>query len=665
MRLKLSHRIALLVGIFVMLVVVGVGSGSIILSFNATKTEAVNGLMEASKQGANYIESQIKVCTDVLTQIADSISELTDNQQLNVLRNEASKLDYHDMAIVDLNGNAKYARSGKKVNLGDDVSVQRALKGEVCFSNVYMSESTNNAEIMYATPIKRNGSIIGALVGRKSATSLSEITEQMKYGKQGSAFILGEDGTFYAHRDRNLVLKQTNVINDIKANGIYKDLGNKIKELGNHKSGTYEYNLKGNKYIVSIISIPDTPWKLGLEAPESQITKKVDDLTKILIIIALSYITAGIVISIILGQYITKPIINVVSVIDKIAQYDMSSEYMDKASAYVKRRDEIGIMANATVKLQENLKKLAENIASSAEMIAASSEELTATSQQAVLSANEVSGAIQGIASGANDQASDTEKGAAKMEQFGAIIENDLMLMENLNKSTNEVEKLKNEGFMILEVLIDKTNDTNHTANDIKSIIIQTNESTKKINEASHMIQDLASQTNLLALNAAIEAARAGEAGKGFSIVADEIRKLAEQSNQFSDGIIRDIEELTAKSEQAVNAMEEVASNLKEQTESVNTTSSKFEGIANAIENLKSSISHLNQSGKEMGIKKDEMVGIIENLSAISEENAAGTQEAAASIEEQTASMSEIASSSESLSALAEEMQNSIAKFKL
>lgn len=664
MRLTLSKRITIFIGLLVLIVVGGIGLSSLYFSNKTTKSEAINGLKEASYQGANYIDARMQMRSSVLMQLANRICVITLEEQLNILSKEAKELGYLDMAVVDLNGKAKYAVSGEEADLSDRSYVQNALKGESCFSDVIISKVTNSAVIMFAVPIKVNGDITGALVGRRDGAALNEIVSKMTYGKNGYAFILSKDGTFFAYPDKKVVMDQENVISHSKNNGVFKNFGVEFKKLGTGNSGIINYNLKNSNKVVSIVPIPNTTWSLGLGAPEKQITAGVDVLKELLIILTIVFLIIGIIIAVLLGKSITKPIIYYVSVLDRMAQYNITHEFNKKAEGYANRKDEIGIMATAVDTLQANLKQLVGNIALSSEQIAASSEELSATCQQAVLSSNEVAGAIQGIASGASDQAGDTEKGALRMEELGKLIENDLKLMINLNDSTNEVEKLKNEGFETLKLLVNNTEATNLTATEIKNTITLTNESAKKIDKASQMIQNIASQTNLLALNAAIEASRAGEAGKGFSVVADEIRKLAEQSNTFSSEIMNDIKELTSKSEHAIDIMAEVNSNLLEQTDSVHITNSKFDGIAKAIEGLKQSINILNQSSQEMRIKKDEIVGVIINLSAISEENAAGTEEAAASIEEQTASMNEIANSSDSLSILAEEMHNGISKFK-
>jgi len=179
------------------------------------------------------------------------------------------------------------------------------------------------------------------------------------------------------------------------------------------------------------------------------------------------------------------------------------------------------------------------------------------------------------------------------------------------------------------------------------------------------MIRTISEQTNLLALNAAIEASRAGEAGKGFAVVADEIRKLAEQSNQFTKEISTVIGDLTGKTGQAVQTMQKVSNLVNSQSESVATTNGKFEDVAVSIEKIKTVIEDLYNLGNNMGEKKDEVINILQNLSAISEENAAGTEEAAAYLQNQTNSIYEVANSSEELAKLANKMQENVSKFNI
>jgi methyl-accepting chemotaxis protein len=346
---------------------------------------------------------------------------------------------------------------------------------------------------------------------------------------------------------------------------------------------------------------------------------------------------------------------------ENIASLDVSENISE---ALINRNDEIGMLANSFQRIIDNLRGFVKQISDTSEHLAISSKELTISSEQSAVSANEVAKAIEDIAQGATHQDMDTENGAKHINDLGELVENNEEFLRELNISTGEIDKLKDEGFEILRELIKNTESNNRATMNIQDVINSTNESAEKIEKASNMIRSIAEQTNLLALNAAIEAARAGEAGRGFAVVAEEIRKLAEESNGFTEDITAIVNDLSSKTQEAVATMDEVAKIAELQSKSVEETNNKFIGIANAIEKSNDVISFINKSGKEIMDKKDIIVEIIQTLSAISEENAAGTEEASASVEEQTATMTQIANASQILGELAFSMQESLSKFK-
>ncbi|QZY54915.1 methyl-accepting chemotaxis protein [Crassaminicella profunda] len=512
-------------------------------------------------------------------------------------------------------------------------------------------------------PITINGKVVGATGVDVSLEKLKEISDKINLFDTGYGVILSNEGKYVTHKKESLIGK----------NVLDLDMENKKEVIAAIKSGQHFHTMEKSKdnheesyiqYVPITIGKTKTAWSVATIVPVKEVTHKIDKLIQMLILISLLGLLILISIVYVISKKITDPIKVLSNIINRLSKYDLSFDQDSKATKYLNRKDEIGAITNALATMQMNFIDLIKNISDLSQQVAASSEELTATSQQSATAAEEIGRTIEEIAMGANDQAKNTEEGAVHINNLGELIENEQQFVNELNISTKEVDLLKNQGFEVLEDLVKKTKQSNAAAGEVNEVIINTNENAEKIENASQMIKNIAEQTNLLALNAAIEAARAGEAGKGFAVVADEIRKLAEQSNAFTEEIATIIGELTNKTEDAVKTMEQVGKIVASQSESVELTKEKFEGIDHAIEKMKHIIQNITASSKEMQDKKTEMIGIIENLSAISEENAAGTEEASASVEEQTASIEEIANASESLAKLAEEMQEGITKFK-
>lgn len=381
----------------------------------------------------------------------------------------------------------------------------------------------------------------------------------------------------------------------------------------------------------------------------------------LLSVIALGALLSAV--SYLFASRLAKPIIAITEVVEQLATLDFSFDEKSEAVKYINRGDEIGVMIRSVKKMRDNVADFISKTSAATEAVAASSEELTANSQQSATAAEEVAKTIEDIARGASDQAMDTENTANNIEQLADLLQDNFQYMTELNAASEKIVSQKDAGFEILKELIVKTQNVNGSADNVYDIILSNDESAKKIETASTMIQSIADQTNLLALNAAIEAARAGEAGRGFSVVADEIRKLAEDSNRFTGEIKTVIAELKSKSELAVSKMDNVKAIVNEQSLSVKETEAKFEGISEATELVKSVVMKLNTSAELMAANKDNIIELVQNLSAISEENAAGTQEASASMEQQAATIEEIANSGESLASIAQDLQKLIAQF--
>ena len=447
--------------------------------------------------------------------------------------------------------------------------------------------------------------------------------------------------------------------------------GQAYEDVTNGKTYIGEANILGEDYYTAYQPMKDQQGEtIGLlfvgvpvAASENFIqshSRKLGSATFFIILLGFIFAIGS---SFIIGKNLTEPIIRISKEVEQMASYDLRKDQNNQLMTLLKRKDEIGSIANSVANLQQNFIDIITRVTTTSNEVASSSERLSTTSQQSTLASDEVARAVEQIARGAAEQATDTEKAASTVNEIGILIKANERYVGALNASADEIDEQKNEGFSLLDELVKKTEESEKATKVIFEVIRETNQNAEKIEEASVMIQNIADQTNLLALNAAIEAARAGEAGRGFAVVAEEIRKLAEQSTGFTGDIKVMIEELKNATGEAVTAMGEVDRLMGDQTKGVFNTQEKFKMIALAIESTKNSIEAISKSEKEIGNKRDELIGIVQGVSATAEENASSTEQSSASIEEQVAGMQEIANASSYLAELAEELNGLIERF--
>ncbi len=651
MKLNLSKRIGGIVGVLVLTISLTIGLIAISYSSAALINQQEKSMQLLANEGANQIKEIINTQLQVLNEVGSTTTMVSMSWELQrqALTSTVNRLGFLDIAVVLPDGTAQYVITGETSSLGDKEFIQKAFKGEADVSDISIDQETKKPVIMYAAPIKAYGVVAGVLVGIKDGTELNDITDQMGLGERGYAYIVTLDSTILSHPNRDLVLTQTNVYNEIDTNGSLKTFGIALKKLGMQKTGIIKYSYDSEMRLSAMAPIPNSRWTLGVGNYEKDVLESMNNLTKFLLAITGLVLILGIIAGGLVGRFISNPISRILDSVERMSRYDFTTNLSKRDSKIIKRADEIGTIAKAVMKMKENITALVQVVAENSQQVAVSSEELTSIAGQSAISANEVAGTIEEISRGAYDQAKETETGSANIHALSQLITKEQKYVYELNESLNQVNSLKDMGLAAIKDLNQKNSESGKATIGIFEVIMETNKSAVKIESASNMIKNIADQTNLLSLNAAIEAARAGETGRGFAVVADEIRELAEQSKRFTEEIALIIRDLSAKTETSVKAMESVTVIMDFQTVSVNNTSDKFEGINNAIEKMKSVIDNLNDAGKEMESMKQEIVAVMENLSAISEQNAAGTQESSASVQAQTSSIQEIANASKSL----------------
>ncbi|SHI76966.1 methyl-accepting chemotaxis protein [Lutispora thermophila] len=625
--------------------------------------EAEKALKSLSFEAAKLVETRVETQMKTLNMISmrEDIKTMDWTAQKAVIENQVKATNFIDIGVVQPDGKAYYA-DGSTIDLSDKDYVSKALKGEANVSDLFISNITNDIVFMYATPIERDGKVVGALIGSRSWKALSDIIQDLGYGDSGYAYMINNSGTVVAHPDNQKVLDQRNAIVEAKNDPSQASVAQLFEKILKEKEGISSYSYQDKDLYAGYAPVRGTNWIMIITADKSEVLYEAVQLQKFTIVFVTIVIIIAIVLVYIIGSSITKPIIFAAKHSEKIAALDITQ---DVPQFYINKKDEIGALSKAIQTITYSLRDIIGQISDSSQQVSTASEELTATSQQSAKVAEEISKTIEEISRSATDQAKNTEEGANKAFLLGKSIEKDQEHMNDLNEAVKRVEEVVEKGLEEVDNLYRITEESSEAIREIYDIILKTNDSSNKIGEASGVISRIAEQTNLLALNAAIEAARAGEAGRGFSVVAEEIRKLAEQSSASTKMIDGMVNELQSNSKSAVLTMEKVSDISRQQRSSVINSREKYMSISQAMSEAMSALDKLIISGQDMQNMKNEILCTLESLSSIAEENSASTEEMTATLEEQTASIEEIAYASESLSNLAQSLQSIIMRFKV
>ena len=363
---------------------------------------------------------------------------------------------------------------------------------------------------------------------------------------------------------------------------------------------------------------------------------------------------------------IMKRLINGIAEVEanlqKVADGNLGIEV---AEDILKRKDEIGNLANSTQMLNQSLTQIVASIMESATQLDVSANNLDTMSGQSRQTTGEVSKAIQAIANGINTQAEETINVSDSIKNMGEEIGHISEQIQYIKENAAKIDISGKEANHTISELEAYNNETLQSVEHISIQAAKTDESVNYIKNAVQIITGIAEQTNLLSLNASIEAARAGESGKGFAVVAKEIQALAQQCNQSAKEIHDISNHLVDNSSLTVDAVKAVRKNVDNQNSMLLSTKSAFENINQMLEHSDKAIKEINEKINTLNNEKEHIIESAQSLSDVAQANAVATEETTASVEEMDASSQELEEAAKLLMDVTVGLKNAINQFKV
>lgn len=477
-------------------------------------------------------------------------------------------------------------------------------------------------------------------------SALTDLLSNLQIGKKGEVRVITKDSVIVHDGDSSLIETKSFI-------------GIEDERLKSDSTSFLVEDEQGVTQLVVYRQLKTTDWRVIGYAPERDFVSATDKLLYVTGGVLLFAVLVAILIGLYLFRVIGKPLEKLCTLMEEGERGNLN------VRTKFKGHDEIGRLGVSFNSMMVQISALVERTNQSAEELLVTAENLSIASKDTSRNAGEIAAATNEIAMGATSLASEAEKGVDIADQIGHQMDNVVSINSAMDKSVERVIGVSRQGKDYMDTLVEKTEAVSRMTGLIEENSEKLIRSTYSIRNILAPMVEMTKQTNILSLNASIEASRAGAAGKGFVVIAEEIRKLAVQSNnsiQTVSGITEEIQEAIENTVKVLNAItpmfDEQLISVKEALGIFQNVAKEMEGFVGDIQSSSSSVSELNHS---QSILRD----FFANVSAVVEQTNASTQEVASMSSEQYKVSEELVQLSNRLETLSTTLEQSLSVFKV
>lgn len=352
--------------------------------------------------------------------------------------------------------------------------------------------------------------------------------------------------------------------------------------------------------------------------PQKTVTSQAESIKLVTInLVIIAIIIAGLF-GIYIAYGIQRNMSRISSALGKVENGDLTVQF--KSSG----KDEFNDLAYVANNMVSNNKRLVSSVNQATVELDASAGQVKDAAVVIDNYSHEISDVVVGINEDMFKQSSHATACVDKTMLLSEEIKGIANTMSSVESLVNDTESMINEGMDKIVVLGERAVETNNITSEVGNSILELRKETDQINNFVTVISDIAEQTNLLSLNASIEAARAGEAGKGFSVVAEEIRKLADQSKEAANEIQNNVEKISDHTQVTVSSANKAVDMVAEQTKAVDDVVAIFKNMNKQMKDVVDSLSDIVRNTERADALRGETLDTVKNMSQIIDDSAAG-----------------------------------------